>query len=148
MANIKKTAPKTTKNVKNVEKVPQESQDMASGGASALEEPVVEENQEQVNEEIQKIIDKNNGDCRKSVFEYCFLKNLPYFSKIIDQIQKLDENYSCYKILSKYEEYVKNNEEFKDSSFFEQIKIDNFEKIYQEDQIEQQLSDEDKKNRQ
>ena len=90
-----------------------------------------------------ELLTKYEGANKKALFEYCFLNNIGYISKIVNELLKtpgpvpMPDTYLSQKEASK----------FKDVTFFEQLRQENFEKIYGEDYAVSILDEEDKKNR-
>lgn len=102
-----------------------------------------EEAKKEKDDFYESLLEKNEDSHAKAIFEYCFLKNIGYISKIATSLLKtpgpIDMPFA----------YLKAKEEspFKEVTFFSQLRQENFEKIYSEDYSISLLDEEDKKNR-
>lgn len=96
--------------------------------------------------EFESLLTKNGDDYRKAIFEYCFIHNIPYSERIFKRLNVSDA--AKEKFPEVYVDTVKEDYRCKDLTFFSQLKIDNFEKIYHEMEYAGSLSEDDRKNRQ
>jgi len=108
----------------------------------------VEEKKEKTQERIffEELLKKYNNDYQKSIFEYCFLKNIAYSEKIFKKLYDSERSWSKFPEI--YIDTVKEDVRYKNKTFFSQINMDAFEKIYSEKLYVNSLSEEDRKNRQ
>lgn len=97
--------------------------------------------------EFNEIFVENEGDVESALFEYCFKKNIPYSSEIAKTLAGSPKFVESSNRSQLYKDIILNNPKFNNLTFFKQLKKDNFEKIYQEKILIQDLSDEDRKNR-
>lgn len=111
-----------------------------------VDESSSEEEKTEERKEFEVLLEKNKGDYRKALFEYCFTHNIVYAEKIYKRL--LSSESSKNKFPNIYIDTVKEDVRYKDADFFSQLRIDNFEKIYKEDQYNSSLSEDDRKNRQ
>lgn len=95
---------------------------------------------------FEALLKKYNTDYRKSIFEYCFLNNIPYSEKIFKKLY--DNELSWAKFPEIYVDTIKEDIKYKDIDFLSQLSIDGFEKIYNEKEYSNSLTEEDRKNRQ
>lgn len=95
---------------------------------------------------FEALLKKYNTDYRKSIFEYCFLNNIPYSEKIFKRLY--DNELSWAKFPEIYVDTIKEDIRYKDIDFLSQLSIDGFEKIYNEKEYSNSLTEEDRKNRQ
>lgn len=112
-----------------------------------IEETSQEATQEPEDSEFNEIFVENEGDVESALFEYCFKHNIPYSGEVAKTLagsQKFVEATNRSQI---YTDTINNNPKYDGLSFFKQLKKDNFEKIYQEQSLVQDLTDEDRKNR-
>lgn len=83
------------------------------------------------------------------IFQKCFQNNFPYFGEISNQIMVMakDQSLTEDEAYEKYCQIVKEDPVFCSVTFFEQLRRYNFDKIYSDEFINLQLSEEDKKCR-
>ena len=121
------------------------------GSTSSEEIEVIEVPFEEVVERVEsenralyeQLLEKNDGSPKKAIFEFCFLKNIGYIGKIVNRLLKTPGPVDMPNAYLK----EKGESKFADTTFFEQIRQENFEKIYSEDYAISILDEEDKKNR-
>ena len=98
--------------------------------------------------EYENLVKKHQGNYLGALFEYCFKHNL-YFSKdTYKWLTKGDEEEVNKKMPEIYIDTLNADPTLFGLTFFDQIKMENFEKIYSEDLSLLTLSEDDKKNRQ
>jgi len=117
--------------------------------AEELEENVTETHIETPeHQEFAQLYSKNNEDFAKAVFEYCFLHNLFFHEVYVNKIISSDIENKFFNMPELYIDMINNDFRCNGLNFFDQLKIENFEKIYSEDLNLLMLSEDDKKNRQ
>lgn len=94
------------------------------------------------------LLDKYNKNHRKAIFEYCFLKNIPYHEKLVKKLILGREEKDLESMPKLYVDTIEADPTCKDETFFSQLRQENFEKIYEESNYINSLSEEDRKNRQ
>ena len=85
---------------------------------------------------------------KKAMFEYCFKHNIPFVGEIYDSVMKGQDDDLFDRLPHIYVETIKEDPRYKDITFFDQIHLENFEKIYSEAITISSLSEDDKRNRQ
>ena len=103
--------------------------------------------QEPEDSEFNSLFFEHEGDIEETLFEYCFRHNIPYSSdiaKTLAQSQKYVDSTNRSQI---YIDTINNNPNYKDLTFFDQLKKENFEKVYKEELNLKGLNEEDRKNR-
>ena len=118
----------------------EKNEDVAIDESSSAKEKTEER------KEFESLLTKNGDDYRKAIFEYCFIHNIPYSERIFKRLNVSDA--AKEKFPEVYVDTVKEDHRCKDLTFFSQLKIDNFEKIYNEMEYAGSLSEDDRKNRQ
>ena len=112
-----------------------------------------EETQESIQEqepedsEFNEIFVENEGDVESALFEYCFKHNIPYSVELAKTLASSPKFVEATNRSQIYVDSINNNPKYEGLTFFKQLKKDNFEKIYQEKVLVQDLTDEDRKNR-
>lgn len=96
----------------------------------------------------QHLAEKYKGDYVKTLFEFCFIKNIFFSEKVLKTIVRITNDEDCGKLPEIYVDSILSNDHYKDLTFFDQIHIDNFETIYSEELKILELSEESKKDRQ
>lgn len=97
---------------------------------------------------FRSLVEKNQGDYLKSLFEYCFHKNLFFSEKVYNLIVRRTSDEDLAKLPEIYEDGIRNNAHYNSISFFDQLHLENFEEIYSEELKVLSLSEENKKDRQ
>lgn len=95
-----------------------------------------------------ELVQKYNGDHKKAIFEYCFLNNIPYVEKIIKLLTKSGDDEIFEKFPEIYIDTIKADVLFSSTTFFEQIRLENFNELCEEHLKTAGLSDESRKDRQ
>ena len=106
----------------------------------------IEESEDEKSSDFDNLLTKNNNDLMKAMFEYCFINNIFFNETILKNIIKNEDNHD--KLPGVYVDLIQQNEKFKGLTFFSQLKVENFSKIYSEDLSLLSLNEEDRKNRQ
>lgn len=102
-----------------------------------------------IKERYREIILYYQGDIEKALFQICFENNIFYDNDLLQKkFLKNREDDILDKMPEVYIWEIENNVQYKGLTFFSQIKIDNFNKIYAEDLSLLLLTEDDKKNRQ
>lgn len=116
------------------------------------QEAVVDEASDSTEEKTEErikfeaILEKYEGNYKKALFEYCFNNNIAYSDKYCKKFIGNEE--AIKKLPEIYTDTIKDDIRYKDVTFLSQLTIDNFEKIYSEQEYLGTLSEEDRKNRQ
>jgi len=90
----------------------------------------------------------------EKIFRVCYQFNLFYDEKLLKNIsmEKQEDGtlkwFRTEELLSRYVYYLETSDFYKNKTFIEQIKRENFNVIYQEEMIKNSLTEDDKKNRQ
>lgn len=106
---------------------------------------------ESANEEVQKsewdtLLEKYDGRPEKAIFEYCFKHDICYSADVYRKLQKEKED--NIKLPEDYVEAIQADENYSAITFFNQIRQENFEKVFSDQEYLFSLSEEDRKNRQ
>lgn len=93
--------------------------------------------------EFEELVEAYGNDRKKALFEYCYKHNIGYINKLVNRVISnvpggLPQAYIDLKELSP---------DFRDVTFFSQLRMDNFDKIYSTDYSISLLDEEDRKNR-
>lgn len=91
----------------------------------------------------EELLKKYDGAHRRALFEYCYRNDIGYINKIVLSLLKTPGPI----LMPGAYLSAKEASDFKDVTFFEQLRQENFEKIYSEDYAVSILDEEDKKNR-
>ena len=113
------------------------------------EEEVVEKQitpPEQV--EFLELLQKYNKDYFKATFEYCFKHNIFYNSKIVTLLTVSSDIDQVINFPRLYLDTLDVDIDYKGQTFFDQLQLENFEKIYSEELSLSNLTESDRKNRQ
>ena len=122
------------------------------------EEELLEEEQDEAVEESgssttpeQDVYDeltrKHKGDYKKAMFEYCYIYNIPFCGEDFDLLLKHGDITLFDKMPQIYVDTVKADPRYEGETFFSQLKMDNFEKIYAEDIVLSNLPEESRRDR-
>ena len=111
----------------------------------------VQEEEALNNKEPQKtewdlLLEKHDGKPDRAIFEYCFNHNICYSLSTYKKLKK--EKQDDLKLPEDYEEAIKADENYSQVTFFSQLRQENFEKVYSDQEYLFSLSEEDRKNRQ
>lgn len=93
------------------------------------------------------LLEKHGGSLEDALFEFCFLHNVPYSCEVADLLFRSQNDETLKKMPEIYVATIGADFRYSGLTFFEQLKRENFEKIYTEDMSLLALSEEDKKNR-
>ena len=98
--------------------------------------------------EYEQLLKQCGEEPVKAVFKYCFTNNLFFSHKILRAVlyTSTDPDIAT-DVLERYRAAVENDNTITDKTFFGQLRLENFEKIYSEDYAVSLLGEEDKKNR-
>ena len=94
-----------------------------------------------------ELVQKNGGDHKKAIFEYCYINNIPFSGDVYDTLVKSGDDEIFVKFPKLYVDTIKADFRFNDVTFFSQLKMENFEFIYQEDFLIAGLPEESRKDR-
>ena len=103
--------------------------------------------QDEQKEKFEALLVKYEQDYKKSLFEFCFGYNIFFSNKIYKMIESSGTS-SLEQMPQIYIDTVKADVNVGTKTFFDQLAMDNFEKIYAEKSYSESLSEEDRKNRQ
>lgn len=95
-----------------------------------------------------KLLEENGNNYEMTIFAYCFHKNIFYNFDLIRVLFSIYRPELITNIPYIYSKLLEINPKFKEKKFFDQIKRENFEKLYSEELSLLSLSEDDKKNRQ
>ena len=98
--------------------------------------------------EFYNLLGKHQNQVTDALFEYCYKHNIFFDRATIEWLMRKDSAETLQKMPEIYIDTINANPTFFGLTFFDQLKIDNFEKIYSEDLSLLSLNDDDKKNRQ
>lgn len=90
-----------------------------------------------------ELLKKYEGTHKKALFEYCYKHNIGYVTKLTRNLLTTPGPLDLPRVYLE----AKKKSTFAELTFFEQIRQENFEKIYSEDYSVSLLDEEDKKNR-
>lgn len=119
--------------------------------ASEYEEAYSNENvahREEQEDPYSELVRKYNGDHKLAIFEYCYLNNIPFSEEVYNNITKGQDDGVFMKMPGIYVDSIEADFRFADITFFDQLKLENFEQIYSEEFRMLALSEDDKRNRQ
>ena len=94
------------------------------------------------------LVSKYSGDHKKALFEYCFLKNIVFSNETYDLLTKYGNDEVFDQMPQIYVDTINADIRFNDLTFFDQLKMENFEQIYSEELKLLALTEDDKRNRQ
>lgn len=97
---------------------------------------------------FRSLVEKNQGNYLKALFEYCFHRNLFFSEKVYNLIVRRTSDEDLAKLPEIYEDGIRNSTHYSSISFFDQLHLENFEEIYSEELKVLSLSEENKKDRQ
>lgn len=106
--------------------------------------------QEQPNsesDEYLRLVQKYGGDHKHAIFEYCFKNNIPFSEETFDFITKGGHDDVFAKLPQIYVDTIEADIRFNGVTFFDQLKMDNFEHIYSEEFAIAGLPEESRKDR-
>ena len=93
------------------------------------------------------LVQKHNGDHKSAIFEYCFKNNIPFSEEDFDLAVKGGDDESYAKLPQSYIDTVEADIRLHDVTFFDQLRLDNFEHIYSEEMVVAGLPEESRKDR-
>ena len=96
----------------------------------------------------QKLVQKYSGDHKKALFEYCYTNNIAFSGEAFQLLIRHGDDKTFEQMPQIYIDTINADIRYKDITFFDQLKIDNFEQIYSEDAKLLALTEDDKRNRQ
>ena len=114
-----------------------------------IEIPVLEDSSVQAEpSEYKKLLGAFGEESLRKIFKYCFENNLHFSNKAVRMVLiGCSEEDTDEQLCEKYKAAVEADEKITDKTFFGQLRLENFEKIYAEDYAVSLLDEEDKKNR-
>lgn len=98
--------------------------------------------------EYVKLVRKYEGDDKKALFEYCFLHNIVFSEETYNLLTRQGNDSTFMAMPQIYIDSVQSDFRLKDKTFFDQLRMDNFEHIYSEEFKLLGLSEENRKDRQ
>lgn len=98
--------------------------------------------------EYEQLLKECGTEPTKAVFRYCFINNLHFSHKVLRAVLFTTPGEDMASdILERYRAAIEADDNIQDKTFFHQLRLENFEKIYSEDYAVSLLDEEDKKNR-
>ena len=94
------------------------------------------------------LVQKYSGDHKKAIFEYCFLHNIVFSDETYEMLVRHGEDEVFTKMPQIYVDTINADIRFNGLTFFDQLKMENFEQIYSEELKLLALTEDDKRNRQ
>jgi hypothetical protein len=94
-----------------------------------------------------ELLSKYQGDHEKAIFEFCYKTDIPYSENIVKLLFKGKQDSVLNQMPAIYISTIKADIDYKDVTFFAQLKQENFEEIYKQISTDRVLTEEDKKNR-
>ena len=125
-----------------------ETEEKADEVVQETTEPIEEEITEPEDSEFNELYVEHEGKLEDALFEYCFRHNIFYDNDIVDSLVKSPSYIGAKNRSQIYIDTLKANPKYKGDTFFDQLRRDNFKKIYSESLSAAGLTEEDKKNRQ
>ena len=110
-------------------------------------ESTVADKPESESDEYLKLVQKYGGDHQHAIFEYCFRKNIPFSEENFYLVTKGGNDEAFAKLPQIYVDTVRADIRFNDITFFDQLKMENFEHIYSEEFAVAGLPEESRKDR-
>ena len=98
-------------------------------------------------DEYRELVQKYDGDHKKAIFEYCFKHNIPFSESTYDFLVKQGDDETFAKLPGMYVDTINADIRFNNVTFFSQMKMENFEHIYQEEFETAGLPEESRKDR-
>ena len=111
-------------------------------------EPQESEVEEPEDSEFNELYVEHEGKIEDALFEYCFKHNIFYDNDIVDSLAKSPSYIGAKNRSQIYIDTLNASPKYKGDTFFDQLRRDNFKKIYSESLSASGLTEEDKKNRQ
>lgn len=104
----------------------------------------------EIKEESQEylaLVQKHSGDHRSAIFEYCFKNNIPFSEEEFNLAVKGGSDEVYAKLPQSYVDTVNADIRLHNVTFFDQLRLDNFEHIYSEEMVVAGLPEESRKDR-
>ncbi len=95
-----------------------------------------------------QLVQKYSGDHKKAIFEYCFKHNIVFSSETYDLLARHGNDETFSQMPQIYIDSIEADIRFQGLTFFDQLKMENFEQIYSEELKLLALTEDDKRNRQ
>ena len=111
-------------------------------------EQEIAEKYDLVDDEYSNLVHKYGGVHKKAMFEYCFLHNIPFSNETWDFLTQARSDSVFEKMPQIYIDTINADIRFNNITFFDQLKMENFEQIYSEELKLLALTEDDKRNRQ
>ena len=108
----------------------------------------VDTSEPEIEDTYSQLVRKYDGNHRRAIFEYCFLNNIPFSGETFDLLTKGQNDDVFMKMPDIYVDSIAADFRFADITFFDQLKLENFEQIYSEELKMLALTEDDKRNRQ
>lgn len=119
--------------------------------AEAYEDGQVDKQSDtEIKEEPQEylaLVQKHSGDHRSAIFEYCFKNNIPFSEEDFNLAVKGGSDEVYAKLPQSYVDTVNADIRLHNVTFFDQLRLDNFEHIYSEEMVVAGLPEESRKDR-
>ena len=104
----------------------------------------------EIKEESQEylaLVQKHSGDHKSAIFEYCFKNNIPFSEEDFNLVVKGGGDEAYAKLPQSYVDTVKADIRLNNVTFFDQLRLENFEHIYSEEMVVAGLPEESRKDR-
>lgn len=98
-------------------------------------------------QEYLALVQKHSGDHKSAIFEYCFKNNIPFSEEDFNLVVKGGGDEVYAKLPQSYVDTVKADIRLNNVTFFDQLRLDNFEHIYSEEMVVAGLPEESRKDR-
>lgn len=98
-------------------------------------------------QEYLALVQKHSGDHKSAIFEYCFKNNIPFSEEDFNLVVKGGGDEAYAKLPQSYVDTVKADIRLNNITFFDQLRLDNFEHIYSEEMVVAGLPEESRKDR-
>ena len=92
-------------------------------------------------------LQKYNGDHKKAIFEHCFQYNIPFCEEIYDLLTRGGDDSVFEEMPVIYDDTIAADIRFQDLTFFDQLKMENFEQIYSADMAVLGLNEDSRRDR-
>ena len=98
-------------------------------------------------QEYLALVQKHSGDHKSAIFEYCFKNNIPFSEEDFNLAVKGGSDEVYAKLPQSYVDTVNADIRLNNVTFFDQLRLDNFEHIYSEEMVVAGLPEESRKDR-
>lgn len=113
-----------------------------------IEQQIDSEEENNSDESYSALVKKYSGDHKKALFEYCFINNIVFSDETYNLLTKNGNDEVFAQMPDIYVDTINADIRFSGLTFFDQLKMENFEQIYSEELKLLALTEDDKRNRQ